>query len=656
MGSGTKRYCCIPDCGTDSITELMFRFPGNPMLGDEWIRIVSLKYPNLEMKKDINGRIAKYICRLHFEAKYVVDGRRAAIAIPTLFEPNEISQGRPNQPIEIVLGRDHPHGLGRKRTLSTGLPETQIDSLMDLSTSGNTSNPNLETSPSTPASGIHGPTTETVPRPSPSTPASGIHGPTTETVPRPSPSTPASGIHGPTTETVPRPSPSTPASGIHGPTTETVPRPSPSTPASGIHGPTTETVPRPSPSTPASGIHGPTTETVPRPSPSTPASGIHGPTTETVPRPSPSTPASGIHGPTTETVPRPSPSTPASGIHGPTTETVPRPSPPTPASGIHGPTTETVPRPSPSTPASGIHGPTTETVPRPSPPTPASGIHGPTTETASVPASDHKIIIGGHKLNIIYDPPHLLKGIRNNLLTKDMSFCGDMVRWNDIVEVYKADCQIGDVRLLNKLNDEHIQPTSSQKMKVKNCTQVLSERMAAMLKYTAQFGQRADGTSVSPTMGNTAKAVLFFDKLFDSVNGSRRGKKAGKLRGAVKDDKDGTSNYTAAEVQRMDDDDEMEAQMAALAAAVEAAEAAEARADGGDEPRVGACGGGERPARAHQPALSGGDRAELFRRARLEKTSVHASAFTISRDQITTLRRNAIFKGITTQYLRRLPE
>ncbi|KAJ2945276.1 hypothetical protein O0L34_g9353 [Tuta absoluta] len=79
----------------------------------------------------------------------------------------------------------------------------------------------------------------------------------------------------------------------------------------------------------------------------------------------------------------------------------------------------------------------------------------------------------------------------------------------------------------------------------------------------------------------------------------------------------------------MDDDDEMEAQMAALAAAVEAAEAAEARADGGDEPRVGACGGGERPARAHQPALSGGDRAELFRRARLEKTSVHASAFTV---------------------------
>ncbi|KAI5640343.1 transposase protein domain-containing protein [Phthorimaea operculella] len=158
---------------------------------------------------------------------------------------------------------------------------------------------------------------------------------------------------------------------------------------------------------------------------------------------------------------------------------------------------------------------------------------------------DHKIIIAGHKLNIIYDPPHLLKGIRNNLLTKDMSFCGDIVRWNDIVEVYKADCQIGDVRLLNKLNDEHIHPTSSQKMKVKNCTQVLSERMAAMLKYTAQFGQRADGTPVSPTMENTSKAVLFFDQLFDSVNGSRRGKKAGKLRGAVKDDKDGNNAHVS---------------------------------------------------------------------------------------------------------------
>lgn len=45
----------------------------------------------------------------------------------------------------------------------------------------------------------------------------------------------------------------------------------------------------------------------------------------------------------------------------------------------------------------------------------------------------------------------------------------------------------------------------------------------------------ADGTPVSKTMKNTSEAVLFFDQLFDSVNGSRSGSEPGKMRGPVKE-------------------------------------------------------------------------------------------------------------------------
>lgn len=72
--------------------------------------------------------------------------------------------------------------------------------------------------------------------------------------------------------------------------------------------------------------------------------------------------------------------------------------------------------------------------------------------------ADDTIEIAGHKLNVIYDPPHLLKGIRNNFLNKDIYFDGKLARWNDIVKVYNMDCTLGDIRLLKNLTDEHILP------------------------------------------------------------------------------------------------------------------------------------------------------------------------------------------------------
>ncbi|KAJ8709375.1 hypothetical protein PYW07_009201 [Mythimna separata] len=133
---------------------------------------------------------------------------------------------------------------------------------------------------------------------------------------------------------------------------------------------------------------------------------------------------------------------------------------------------------------------------------------------------DGVIVINGQKLSVIHDPPHLIKGLRNNFLTKNISLNGQISKWNDIVDVYKTDCNHAQSRLLHKLTDEHVIPEKIKKMKVKNCTTVFSKTVAATLSYTAQFSHYADGTQVSSTLKNTAKVVSFFDDLFDSVNGT----------------------------------------------------------------------------------------------------------------------------------------
>lgn len=79
---------------------------------------------------------------------------------------------------------------------------------------------------------------------------------------------------------------------------------------------------------------------------------------------------------------------------------------------------------------------------------------------------DGVIRIGGHSLSIIYDPPHLIKGLRNNFLSKDIKYENKISKWSDIVDVYKTDCNHAQSRLLHKLNDEHVLPEKIKKMKV----------------------------------------------------------------------------------------------------------------------------------------------------------------------------------------------
>ncbi|XP_052746956.1 uncharacterized protein LOC128199825 isoform X1 [Bicyclus anynana] len=103
---------------------------------------------------------------------------------------------------------------------------------------------------------------------------------------------------------------------------------------------------------------------------------------------------------------------------------------------------------------------------------------------------DGTVEIFNHELNVVYDPPHLLKGLRNNFLNKDMIFKGRIATWSDILSVYNADCQLGHTRMNKKLTDHHVYTEKMKKMKVSvaaHCVASASDEYITPIFPTLEF-------------------------------------------------------------------------------------------------------------------------------------------------------------------------
>lgn len=98
--------------------------------------------------------------------------------------------------------------------------------------------------------------------------------------------------------------------------------------------------------------------------------------------------------------------------------------------------------------------------------------------------------IDGNEVVPLYDPPHLIKGIRNNLLQADLkaNLNGTNVtgKWDHIVKLYQKDGIYDGIRLLHKLTDRHVIPHKISKMKVKCATQIFSRTVAGHLGSLAR--------------------------------------------------------------------------------------------------------------------------------------------------------------------------
>ncbi|CAH2088734.1 unnamed protein product [Euphydryas editha] len=118
----------------------------------------------------------------------------------------------------------------------------------------------------------------------------------------------------------------------------------------------------------------------------------------------------------------------------------------------------------------------------------------------------------------LYDVPHLLKGLRNNLITKNLKYTMDgqekLAKWEHIKTLYENSPTYKGLKLIKKLTENHCNKDKIPKMKVKYASQLFSQTVGKTMGYLAENG------TLSEDAKDTADLIIFVDNLFDSMNGS----------------------------------------------------------------------------------------------------------------------------------------
>lgn len=121
------------------------------------------------------------------------------------------------------------------------------------------------------------------------------------------------------------------------------------------------------------------------------------------------------------------------------------------------------------------------------------------------------------KFWIIFDPPHILKCIRNNFLNYDIEFSGNKIaRWSHILQLWKTE-SVRQIRMCPKLTEKHFYFNGFDKMKVKLAAQVLSNSVSAAIKTYVSF-------NVFPASYlDTAQFLSIVNNMYDCLNTSFQG-------------------------------------------------------------------------------------------------------------------------------------
>lgn len=129
----------------------------------------------------------------------------------------------------------------------------------------------------------------------------------------------------------------------------------------------------------------------------------------------------------------------------------------------------------------------------------------------NVTAEDPVFIVGNKTLFYFFDPPHLIKATRNNLMNNTISWNCGTANWSHIQDFYEQDKKLTH-RTAPKLTDSHIKPTNFEKMRVRYATQVLSFTTAAGMEIYTQLGR------LPKEAEHTIAFISMFDNLFDIFN------------------------------------------------------------------------------------------------------------------------------------------
>ncbi|KAK7169962.1 hypothetical protein R3I94_000258 [Phoxinus phoxinus] len=131
----------------------------------------------------------------------------------------------------------------------------------------------------------------------------------------------------------------------------------------------------------------------------------------------------------------------------------------------------------------------------------------------------------------LWDPPHLIKNIRNNWRSSGFTLDGDHIFWGILEDLYTYDSK-QDIRLCCRLTKKHVHLLPFASMRVRFATQVLSHSVAVGIKTLAQVKQLT-GQAQRNYMA-AAKFCENFDGIFNCFN-SKQLKDSHKLKSALSD-------------------------------------------------------------------------------------------------------------------------
>ena len=122
------------------------------------------------------------------------------------------------------------------------------------------------------------------------------------------------------------------------------------------------------------------------------------------------------------------------------------------------------------------------------------------------------IMYNDRKIFVIYDPPLLLKNVRNNLKKGDLNVNGNLVSWQHVVDFYYFD-KSHEIRMAPKLTDKHIDLSPFMSMRVNLAAQVLlSHSVAAGISFLTRVKELPESAIY------TAQFIEHFDALFNTFN------------------------------------------------------------------------------------------------------------------------------------------
>ena len=120
--------------------------------------------------------------------------------------------------------------------------------------------------------------------------------------------------------------------------------------------------------------------------------------------------------------------------------------------------------------------------------------------------------ICGMQIVFMYDTPHLLKSIRNNLVKHDFVIDHRTVRWKYIVSFCESDAK-RHIRMAPRLTKTHTDQSPFSSMRVNLAAQIFSHTVAAGLCCYIDLGIITDAEAV-----HTADFLKLVDGLFDVFN------------------------------------------------------------------------------------------------------------------------------------------